>query len=235
MTITIHQPEYLPYIGFFRKAVESDIFIILDDVNYQKNAFINRNKIKTAKGVQWITVPIKERSSNLKINEVLISNQTNWQESQWKTLIFNYSKAPCFKEYSNFFKKVFNKKWEKISDLDIYLIENIINFLKAKTMIKKSSELNVSGKGMERLINICKTVKADTYLSGKGSEKYHMELKDIELFEKNGIKVLFQDFNHPKYNQLFEKNMGFISNLSIIDLLFNYGEKSFNIIKNKKI
>lgn len=229
MIITIHQPEYLPYIGFFQRALKSDVFIILDDVGYQKNGFINRNKIKTAQGEQWITIPVKGRSPNIKINEVFINNQTDWQKKQWKTISLNYEKASYFKKYARFFEDVFNKKWEKISDLDVYLIENLIKILGARTIIKKSSELNAKGKGTERLINICKGLGADTYLSGPGNDEHKVEAKK---FEKENIKVEIQEFDNPKYSQLFI-NKGFLPYMSIIDLLFNEGENSIKIIKGE--
>lgn len=230
MIITIHQPEYLPYIGFFQRVLASDVFIVLDDVGYQKNAFINRNKIKTAQGEQWITVPVKGRSPNLKINEVFIDNQTDWQSKQWKTLLLNYAKAPHFKKYSQFLKEALNKKWEKISDLDIHLIKHSIKILGARTIIKKSSELNNKGRGTERLINICKELRADVYLSGPGNEEHKVE---TEKFEKENIRVEIQEFDNPKYSQLFI-NKGFLPYMSIIDLLFNEGENSINIIKSQK-
>lgn len=228
MIATIHQPEYLPYIGFFQRLLEADIFVVLDDVGYQKNAFINRNKIKTAQGEQWITIPVKGRSSNLKINEVFIDNQIDWQSRQWKAISINYAKAPYFKKYSQFFEEAFSKKWEKISDLDVYLIEGLIKILGGKTKIVKSSELNVKGKGTERLINICKELSVGVYLSGPGCEGHKV---DVGEFEKENIKVKIRDFNNPKYPQLFVDN-GFLSYMSIIDLLFNCGPKSLEIIQS---
>lgn len=227
MIVTIHQPEYLPYIGFFQRVFGADVFVVLDDVGYQKNGFINRNKIKTSQGEQWITVPVKGRSPNLKINEVFIDNQTDWQSRQWKAISINYAKAPYFKIYSQFFEEVFNKKWEKISDLDIYLIEGLIKIFRGKTKIVRASELNAKGKGTERLINICKKLGADIYLSGPGCEGHKVNIGE---FEKEKIRIKIHDLNNPEYPQLFMNN-GFLSYMSIIDLLFNCGPKSLEIIK----
>ncbi|MFH1968249.1 MAG: WbqC family protein [bacterium] len=230
MTITIHQPEYLPYIGFFERLAVSDAFVILDDAGYQKNGFINRNKIKTKNGPKWITVPVKGRSPNLKINEVLIDNSKKWGDSQWGSIVSAYAKAPYFKEYSGFFQEMFMKKWEKISDLDIYLIENINKFLGVDLEIIKSSDLKASGAGTERLINICKKLGADVYLSGPGNEEHQVKK---EAFEKQGIKVKIKDFSNPEYPQMFVEQ-GFLPHMSIIDLLFNCGPQSSNIIARKK-
>ena len=228
MIVTIHQPEYLPYIGFFQRLARADVFVILDDVGYQKNGFINRNKIKTERGEKWITVPVIGRSPNLKINEVLIDNSKNWGASQWGSIVSVYSGAPHFKEYSGFFKKTFEKKWEKICDLDIYLIENISKFLDFSFKIIKSSDIKSKGRGTERLIGICKELEADNYLSGPGTDKGHKVEK--EIFEKEGIGVEIKGFSNPKYSQEF-KEQGFLPYMSVIDLLFNEGENSVRIIK----
>ena len=230
MILSIHQPEYLPYIGFFERLSVSDVFVILDDVGYQKNGFINRNKIKTEKGAKWITVPVIGRSPNLKINEVAIDNSKNWGASQWGAIFSSYSKAPYFKEYSDFFEEFFNKKWSLICDADIYLLQNINKFLDINLKILKSSELGVLGKGTERLINICKELKADYYLSGPGNEEHQVEK---EKFKEQEIKVETKDFSNPKYQQMFI-NQDFLPYMSIIDLLFNEGKNSIKIIKNNE-
>ncbi|MFA5878136.1 MAG: WbqC family protein [Candidatus Staskawiczbacteria bacterium] len=224
-TITIHQPEYLPYLGFFDRIINADAFVILDDVNYQKNGFINRNKIKTADSWQWLTVPISNRSPNQKICEVFIDNQKDWKNDHWKALCYNYSKAPFFKNYADFFEDVFKREWTLISDLDVYLIENIIRMLGLNKRIGKSSTYNINETATSRLVNICKKFDADTYLSGIGGGKY----MELEKFQKENINLVFQDFKHPEYSQGFMRN-GFLANLSIIDLLFNCGPKSIDII-----
>ncbi len=230
LVVTIHQPEYLPYIGFFQRLAEADFFVALDDAAYQKNGFINRNKIKTADGWQWLTVPVKNRSSNLRINEVLIDSQKDWQSQHLKALETNYSKAPFFRQYFPFFQETFSKKWDKIIDLDIYLIENICRLLGIEISIKKSSGLRVQGKATDRLINMCKEFGIEAYLSGPGSREHRIE---AEKFEEKGIEVRIKEFISPEYKQLF-LNKEFVSNMSIIDLLFNEGENSINIIKSQK-
>jgi len=227
-TISIHQPEYLPWIGFFDRIAKSDIFVILDDVGYQKNGFMNRNKIKNPQGWQWITVPVQGRSPNKKVNEVLINNATNWADVHMRAIYLNYCKAPYYKNYSTFFEETFKKKWDNLGDLDIYLIENVLKFLGIKTKVERSSNVAVEGENTERLVNICKHFKTTTYLSGPGGKNY----MDLEKFREENIKVVFQEFNHPEYAQMF-KDRGFIACLSIIDLLFNCGPNSLKIISEK--
>jgi len=234
MIVTIHQPEYLPWIGFFDRIYKSDVFVILDDVQYQKWGFINRNKIKTPQGWQWITIPIKERESRKKINEMIIDNQKDWGKDHWKTLFFNYKKASCFEKCADFFKDVFEKKWKFIADLDIYLLENILEMLGIKKRIEKTSLMDVEGKATERLVNICKKLGADTYLAGPGWGTEDKEYMDVKRFEEENIKIIRQEFSHPVYPQQFEK-VGFTPYLSIVDLIFNCGEKSLDIIKGKNL
>ncbi len=225
MTITIHQPEYLPWLGFFDRIQNSDIFIILDDVGYQKNGFINRNRIKTKDGAKWLTIPVKDRSPNKKINEVVIDNNQNWKDSQLSLIKINYSSAPYFKEYYNFLENTFSRKWDKVADLDFYLIENIIKFLNINTKVVKTSDLKIKGEKTERIINICKRFGADTYLSGPGGKNY----MDLSFFKKEGLKVIFQEFAQAEYKQQF-MDKGFLPHMSIIDLLFNCGPKSSDIL-----
>lgn len=214
MIITIHQPEYLPYLGFFERISKADAFVILDNVQYQKNAFINRNKIKTSQGWQWLTVPIKNREALRNINETEINNETNWRESHWKALLYNYKKAPYFEKYANFFEEAYKKNWNLISNLNTYLIGGILDILEIKKEIKIASDLNVKGKSDDLLIDICQKLGGDVYFSGLGGKDY----MDLERFKKNNIEVIFHDFAPPIYKQQFGE---FIPNLSIIDFIFN--------------
>ncbi len=219
MIVTIHQPQYFPWLGYFDKMRMADVFCYLDDVQYKKNEWQNRNRIKTAQGWQWITVPVRYKFPE-KINEVTINNNEKWRKKHFQALTTNYSKAPFFKTYIDFFEDVYNREWEFISELNIYIIEGIRNFLKLdqkKTF--QSSEHTLSSDPTERLIDICKTVGGDTYLAGQGSVNY----MDTSKFEESGIKVITQDYSHPEYPQLYGE---FQPHMSIIDLLFNCGPES---------
>lgn len=218
MIVGIHQPNYLPWLGYFYKIAKSDVFVFLDNVPYTKNSIINRNKIKTQHGAMWLTVSVltKGRYGQL-INEVEINNNIHWSKTHWKTICTNYVKAPYFQEYMSLFESVYQREWRKIADLNETLIRLICEILSIKSVkVIRASELDVSGKSTELLINICKAVGADTYLSGFGGKKY----MDEKLFEKNGIKLKYYEVQHPIYKQLWAD---FIPNLSVIDLLFNEG------------
>lgn len=220
--VTIHQPEHLPWLGFFHKISQANLFIILDSVQFRKNYFQNRNKIRTANGWTWLTVPVK-RKSNTSIKDVEIDNNQNWRRKCWNSIYFTYKKSPFFGEYGHVLEKFYKQDWINLCELNIHLIEQFFTFLSLEPVILRSSEIGVQGDGSELILNICKEVDADTYISGIFGNEY-LNLSD---FKKAGIKVTFQEFHHPMYKQLYEP---FIPSMSIIDLLFNYGPDSLDII-----
>jgi hypothetical protein len=224
LIVAVHQPQYLPWIGYFDKMRRADVFCYLNDVQYKKNEWQNRNRIKTAQDWQWLTVPVRYCFPE-KINEVQINNTTQWSKKHLQALKTNYSRAPYFKTYISIFEDTFSREWELISELNIHLIERLKDALQMqeKTTII-SSELTLREEPTDRLIDICKDLGADTYLAGQGGAGY----MDVARFEKNGLKVIMQDVKHPVYPQLFKD---FQSHLSIVDLLFNCGPESMNVIR----
>lgn len=229
MIVTIHQPEYLPWLGFFDRIIASDVFVILDHVQYQKHGFINRNRIKTANGEMWLTVPVDKKMKLDSIREVEIKNVEKWQEKHFKSISQSYSKAPYFSMYKHIFDEIFSTSWCHISQLNIHIITQILNALGVKKEIYKSSELDVKGESDEMLINICEKLNAETYLCGQGGKLY----MDLEHYQKADINVVFREFDHPTYNQLYTGSVGFLPYMSIIDLLFNHGEESLKIIQHQ--
>lgn len=228
MKVVIHQPEYLPWLGYFDKINNCDLFVVFDHVQYQRG-FINRNKIKTPQNWQWLTVPIVHKFHRSPITEVKINNQLDWRKDNQQALVHNYGQAPYFKKYSDFFKDVYSRDWDSLAELDIYLLKNLMEMLGLKTPLERSSSLKAAGKSTELLIDICKKVGADTYLSGQGGRNY----MDLDRFTEEGIKVEFQEFSHPTYPQQFPK-AEFEPQMSIIDLLSNCGEESLKIINQNK-
>jgi len=224
LIIAIHQPQYLPWLGYFDKMIKADAFCYLDNVQYKKNEWQNRNRIKTAQKQQWLTVPVLYRFPQ-KINEVKINNAVNWKRKHLQALITNYNKSPFFREYIGFFEEVYSKDWEFLSELNVYLTDQICKLLDLhaqQTVL--ASTLSLSEDPTGRLIDICKVLGGDTYLSGQDGAKY----MDLEQFNQQGIKVVIQDFRHPEYPQLFGN---FVSHLSIVDLLFNCGPESLQKIR----
>ena len=225
MKVVLHQPQYFPYPGFFHKLMLADTFVLLDNTQYDKR-FTNRNKIWTPHGFVWLTVPIKNEYKFSSNKEVKINNDILWTNDHWKKFFHSYSKSKFFKLYENYFKNLFDQEWQFLCSLDLVTLKQTINWLGIKIDIIKESELNLKGKGTERLVNGCKALGADTYISGAGlPDNQYM---DEKYFEKNNIKLVHQNYHSIKYNQNSSKT--FVPDLSILDLLFNVGPDSLKLI-----
>jgi hypothetical protein len=197
----------------------------LDNVQFEKNYFQNRNRIRTKDGWMWLTIPvITSGRPKQKIMEVEIDNSQKWGNKHWKSIYFNYKDAKFFKDYSEFFQTLYKKTWNKLVDLNTTIIKYLINALGIEVELVKASELGVKGKSTDLLLGICKKIGADTYLSGRFGKNYLDESK----FKHEGIDLIYHNFHHPTYKQLFEP---FIPQMSIIDLLFNHGKNSLSVIK----
>ena len=229
MIITIHQPQYLPWLGYFDKARQADVFILLDNVQFKKNEWQNRNRIRTAQGWQWLTVPVYHAFGE-RINEVKINNKIPWRAQHLKAIELNYCKTPYFEEYYPHFQKALGQEWEKLVDINIYFIRRIIDWLGIKPQLVLSSEYEAVDHKTGRLVDLCRHLGADTYLSGEGGMAY----LDEGQFKDNDIKILIQQYQHPEYPQRWinKNEEGFISHLSVIDLLFNCGPKSLDYLAN---
>jgi hypothetical protein len=224
--VSIHQPGYLPWLGFFKKILSSDIFVFLDDAQYVHRQWHNRNMIRTSQGSIWLSVPVNARSDS-NINEVKIDYGTNWPLTHKKSIKFNYSKARHFEKYWGLIEEFYAKKFDLLLDLNMEIIRYIIKELGITTKTIFSSELKIKEKGSDRNLSICKALGADTYLSGTLGVNY---LK-VDDFTKNNISIQFQNFQHPVYGQCYDP---FIPNMATIDLLFNEGENSIEILRNAK-
>ena len=224
--IAIHQPEYLPWLGFFKKIMNSKLFILLDDVQFEKKSWQSRNRIRTASGTTLLSVPVHAHLDS-KLNDVKIDNSKKWANKHKKSILFNYANAPYFEEYRNAIELIFEKKFELLVDLNYEIIKLVMNELEIKSKIIFSSGLKIPQNASDRVLNICKVVNADHYITGTTWAKSHLKTKD---FEKSNITIEFQEFQHPIYKQTHEK---FIPRMSIIDLLFNEGKKkSKQILQN---
>ena len=223
MIVAVHQPQYLPWLGYFDKIRQADVFCYLDSVQYKKNDWQNRNRIKTSQGWQWLTVPVRFQFPE-KICEVKINPMVNWRKKHLQALVTNYRRAPYFETYIEVYEQVYSEDWELVSELNIHFIERLINALGlSQKPAVKSSQLDLREEPTDRLIDICKEVQADTYLAGQDGMKY----MDLERFKENGIEVIIQDFKHPVYPQIFND---FESHMSVVDLLFNCGPESLGEI-----
>ena len=226
-TIMIRQPGYMPNIGFFKKIEYSDIFVFLDDTQFSKDSFDNRNKIKTKSTSKWISVPLKRPVFKKKLNQVMISYDTDWIKSHTDLIYQNYKDAPYFSSYWNEIKKILEQKSNLLIDLNLNLISYFLKILQINTTTIKSSELKITNTKTQRLIDICAQLNASCYISGIGGKNY----VDESLFKNSDIKLTYENSIHPNYNQI---HGNFMKNMSIIDLIFNEGEKSSEILNKIK-
>lgn len=227
MIVAIHQPNFIPWLGFFYKWSLADVYVLLDDVQFSKNSFINRNRIKTPQGKQWLTIPVVQKKRfGQKICETKIIENDRWKRKILGSIKANYSKARFFNEYYDELEEVFFEAGNMLVELNIMLLDWIESELMINTPKIYSSKIEKSsGTSTERLVSICKQLGADEYLSGFGGSKY----QDEKLFNASGIHLKSYNFKHPVYPQLWGD---FIPNLSILDLLFNCGPKSADYIKS---
>ena len=224
-TVVIHQPDFLPYLGFFHRLLYADIFIILDDVQFLRRAWHHRDEIKTKDGKQWLTLGIKKNTQDTKINNIYL-NYENWQEKHLNLIKQNYLKSEFFEEIFPFISDLYSQKHQKMVDFNLYAIKLLLNIFDINIKIYFSSEFNLKTKSNQLLVDLLEKVNATHYLSGIGAKNYHKD----EPFKEANIKVVWQDFKHPVYPQLHGE---FIPYLSSIDLLFNCGiKKSREILRS---
>ncbi len=224
MKAVIMQPTYLPWIGYFDLMDQSDIFVFLDDVQFSKQSWQQKNKIKTPQGQLLLTIPIVRRHPQ-KIYDVEINNSQPWQSVHLRSIRYNYSKAKYFDRYIKDLEKFYFKKVTKLTEFTVPIILWIKDILGIECQFINASELDVKGSKVELLIDICHKIRADEYLSPARAKEY---INTNNLFAKENIKLKYHQYNHPEYSQLWGE---FVPYLSVIDLLFNQGDKSLSIIR----
>lgn len=226
MIVAIHQPQYFPWLGYFDKMDQADVFVLLDNVQFKKNEWQNRNRIKTMHGWQWITVPVLHHFPSL-IRDVRINPDIPWERKHRQALLTHYGRAPYFQEHAAFFRETYSRRWEKLADLNVHVIRYLAKALGITTPLVLASELPTAEDPTERLITICWYLGATAYLSGKDGGRYIQ----TDRFAEEGIRLLFQDFCHPVYPQLYGD---FLPQLSAIDLLFNCGSVSSAVLRQSR-
>ncbi len=226
MLVTIHQPEHLPWPGFFDKLRQADLFVLLDTCQFAKDDFQNRNRIKTPNGPTWLTVPVyKTGRSEQMINEVEICNDRNWRQRCWSLMRQNYGRAPYFNDHAPFFADLYRHDWRSLVELNIAIITYLAEQFGHGGRFVRASELGISERGPTTVnLAICQAAGASVYLSGRAGRTY----LDEERFAEHGIRVIYQDFLHPVYPQLWGD---FMPAMSAVDLLFNCGPASRAILE----
>lgn len=215
MILTAHQPAYMPWLGYFNKLIRSDVFVFLDTVQYEKNSFINRNRIKTPQGAIWLTVPVKIKGHTaLTLRETEIDNRQNWKEKHLKSIQLNYRKASRFDTCFPRLEALYGEDYSLLADMCFRHLEFWLNEMGIEKNVVRSSSLPIGSRKSDLIFDLCRHFGADYYISGALGRNY----LDEEKFKDTGIQVEYQDYRHPAYPQL---HGAFMPNLGIVDFWMN--------------
>ncbi len=220
MILAAHQPQYLPWLGYFAKMDRADVFVLLDSVQFKKNEWQNRNRVRGAAGSQWLTVPVRHRFRQ-RIHEVQIAGD-GWQRKHRATLEQSYARLPFMEKEADLLDALYGRPWRTLSSLNVECVRLLAERFSIETPIRLSSEIDgvPDDQADDRLIALCRALGADTYLAGAGGQAY----MDLARWESAGLQVVFQEFHHPRYPQGREP---FLPALSAVDLLFACGRDGF--------
>jgi hypothetical protein len=224
MIVSINQPAYLPWLGYFQRIAVSDLHIVLDHVQFEKNSMVNRNKVRTPRDSCMLTVPVKTkgRFGDLALRELEIADDS-WRKRHLGTLRANYAKALFFHDYFPAYEELLSSSWSHFSPMVRAVTDMLLQALEIKTPLVYSSELACRSRKSELVLDLCREVGARHYISGMHGRDY----LDVEAFAAQGIGVSFQDYKHPSYEQ---GRSGFEPYMSVIDLLFHHGPESRDIL-----
>lgn len=224
--VSIHQPNYIPWLGYFYKIHQSDCFVFLDDAQYSNEGMHNFHYILTPQGPVRLKIPVQQTLGD-KINEVSTKDKLGWKEKHLKLIEINYRKAKYFEEIYLDINNLLFREYASLAEMNSEIIKFISLKLGLNTEFINSSDLNFSSSREEKILDICSALKADVYYSGLGARVYQNE----ENFVKRGIEIRYTDFKSFQYKQLFA---GFDKILSIIDYLMNYGYNWDNVLRHQK-
>jgi len=227
--VTIMQPAYLPWLGYFSRVAASDLFIVLDhvavDLN-RKTKFANRNRIRTAQGWTWLTVPIQTKGmpDDQPISDIRIE-EDSWRRKHWRSIEMNYARAPFFKQHRDGLAAIYDRSWSHLCELDLATTRYLLYAFGISTRLRSSSEMSVKSRKSDLILDLCIAAGATEYISGPFGRDY----LDAGKFDSAGIALTFHDYRHPQYRQCFE---GFEPYMSAADLLLNCGPASSAILQD---
>jgi hypothetical protein len=222
--VAIHQPQYLPWLGYLDKLDSADVFILLDTVQFKKHEWQNRNRIRTKDGWQWLSVPILDRFPE-RIDQVEISPHADWSRKHSQALRLHYGTAPHWAPLGPVLLALLGQPWRRLADLNVAVLECLCGHLGVATPRLLASTLSAREESTDRLIDLCRAVGGTEYLAGQAGPDY----MDLDRFAAAGIAVSAQAYGHPEYPQRYRP---FVSHLSVVDLFFNCGPESLAILRS---
>jgi hypothetical protein len=230
MIVAAHQPHYLPWLGYLDKLAKADLFVVMDDLQFEAQNFQNRQRVKLVDGPAWLTVPLERGVQCDRILDKRIDSASHpkhsWRHRHWSTLETNYRRAPHWSRYADELRDVYTRPWTSLVELDLHMLGLARKWLAIKTPILLSSELGLVGAKTDRLVDLCRTLGARAYLTGSGGSQGYL---DIEKLGRAGVGVIWQAFEHPTYPQRYPERP-FDSHLGFIDLVLNCGPASRNVL-----
>jgi hypothetical protein len=229
MKVAIHQPHFLPWLGYLHRMAQVDTFVVLDHVQFERRNYQNRTMIRMEDEARWLTVPVVQRSQKERIIDKEIDNRPDgakwWAPNHFATLRHAYRHAGFFGTYAAALKRLFETRRERLVDLNQAGLELLRDVFGIATPLVRSSELELSGARSDLILDVCRALGADTLLAGMGASRDYL---DVNAFERAGVRIEYHDFRHPEYPQCGAAP--FMRGLSAIDLLFNCGPASRDIL-----
>jgi WbqC-like protein family len=234
MKVAAHQPHTYPWLGYLHKVASSDLFVVMDDLQFEAQNFQNRNRVKVNNGTAWLTVPLVRGAQADRICDKKIANSDNpkehWQRRSWLTVTTHYGKSRHFSAYAPDLEEAFTRRWESLLEFDLHMLRLFMGWLGITTPVVLASTLGLTGEKTVRIVDMCKKTGARTYLSGKGGSTGYLDLGE---FERAGVALEWQAFDHPVYPQRYPA-LGFIKNLAALDLFLNCGMESRSLLFGEK-
>lgn len=233
MIVAAHQPHFLPWLGYLDKLARADVFVVMDDLQYETQNFQNRQKLKLNDGPHLISVPLERHAQTDRICDLRIDNsgrgsRHHWQRRTWRTLEVHYGKAAWFARHAPALEDVFVRRWTHLLELDLHMLELARLAFEIKVPIIRASSLALRGAKTDRIIDFCHKLGAHVYLTGSGGSTGYL---DVAALARAGITPLWQRFRHPTYPQRYPQ-LGFVSHLGFLDLLLNCGPDAAAILAN---
>ncbi len=221
--MTAHQPAYLPWLGLIHKAALADLFVLVDSVQFEKDSFVNRNKIRTPEGWRWLTVPVLSRGHlDSTLRDLRIAPRS-WARKHWTAFQMFYSRAPYFETHASFLAGLYRRRWELLVDVCEDMLKHLFASFQVEARVVRASRLAVTGAKSEFVLDLCRKTGARTFIFGSLGRDY----ADVAAFRREGVEVVFQDYQHPVYPQAYP---GFEPGMNAFDLLMNVGPRSREVL-----
>jgi hypothetical protein len=234
MIVVVHQPHFLPWLGYLHRMAQADLFVLLDHVQFERRNYQNRTLIRMNDEARWLTVPVMQRSQKERIVDKEVDNRLDgakqWALNHFTTLRHAYRRAGFFTTYSAAFKQLFETRWQRLVDLNHAGLEILRDAFGIRTPLVRSTELAVEGARGDLILGICRAVGADTLIAGSGGSRGYL---DVEAFARAGVRIEYHDWHHPEYPQC--GTGAFLRGLSAIDMLFNCGPQSRSLLLGQAI